>query len=564
MLNTRVVATAIGLALACAFIHVAVADRRSDRERLVRDINDKLKRIASDLSGLEGDSSSSDVGYAMRKADEVKRMLGKLKSVQENDSKAKEMAYRWPGYVDKFKESAKNLERLKDKQRSIDKEAGKCRNTDRKLRAFVDKFVKANDPAGLKQIPAKARSIGRKVYDKRRDTERLKSQMERWYSYSRRFSESSGNWSYVKDKLHNSAYRIFDHWKRRWENMKRQCENLAKGERHPYVERGLRRLQRGSQDRGKIMRTLHDKLKRLASVTRDIHRNRSASPIDRAMSLVKELSSGLKQLESAKGRHREANRIARTWPRFANAARPALKALKQLKALQYRLDKGPNKCQGMERQLRDMARRYERQKDPKDLDKLPAFAKKLADKIKRSLDKANRGKSQMERAHGNARRFSASDGTWRSVQSNIHGSADGMRDYFKKARENVDRACKQLTLGDRHPVVVRVMRKFSNQNNRGKRAAEKAKRARRAAVDKCKQMKSAARERNRELAWHMAQARKIKNKARGWPALVDKLKNRRSKLKSLQTKLGSHVKQCRAALKAYAAADAAWEKIYGR
>gem|GEM_PF-4314561 len=52
--------------------------------------------------------------------------------------------------------------------------------------------------------------------------------------------------------------------------------------------------------------------------------------------------------------------------------------------------------------------------------------------------------------------------------------------------------------------------------------------------------------------------------ARGWPKIVTERKKRQGKLKSLQGKLVTHIKQCRGALKAYAAADAAWEKIYGR
>jgi len=559
LLGAAVVIAALGLGLV-----VATADKSSDRRNYINKIERLLKDASGYLDGIESDSSSSDIGYAIRKVDDTRSYLDKLKGVQESDSKAKEMTYRYPGYISKFKDAAKNLRKLKDKQRSVDKLAKHCDDATRKLERKLEQYVKPNDPKGLKEIPRYIKQIGKPIAEKLKKAERKKSELERYKSDAKRFSESTNNWSYVKDKLHRGADRIFGHWKKRYDQAKRSCQYFERWERHPLVEKAIKKLSRGSQDRDKIIRKLNDNVGKLAGYVRDVHRTKSSSKISSAQSIAREINNGLGRLKYAKGKHKRANEIVNKWPRYVSDLKSALSAFKRLKSYQYRLDKGPPKCKQVERKLLDMAKKFEGQKDPKNLDQLPKFAKQVGDKIRKGIKKGDNDKSQVERERSDTKRFSADDGKWRDVKSNLHNSANGILDYWKRALEGVHKSCDRVALGEKHPRVLAVMRKFKNQGGRGKAAKRKAMDAKRTAVDKCKQMSRAAKDRNQELKWHMSQAKKIKDKARGWPRLVTERKKRQGKLKGLQGKLHRHIKQCRNALKAYTAADAAWEKIYGR
>src|SRR3954470_14910385 len=81
------------------------ADDDSDRESIVREIDDNVGRIADRMNGYDSNSASyadDAIGYA----NAVKDLVDKLDRVKGSDSRANEIVSRYPGYVDQFRQAA--------------------------------------------------------------------------------------------------------------------------------------------------------------------------------------------------------------------------------------------------------------------------------------------------------------------------------------------------------------------------------------------------------------------------------------------------------------------------
>src|SRR5258705_11355971 len=99
------------------------------------------------------------------------------------------MASYYPGYADRFRESADYLKSMKD---AYLKQADarlweKCQDADRKLRDDVTRFVDRNDPQGLEAIPRLAEDAQRQIQGPLGKADETSKQMESWKGYARNF-----------------------------------------------------------------------------------------------------------------------------------------------------------------------------------------------------------------------------------------------------------------------------------------------------------------------------------------------------------------------------------------
>jgi C4-type Zn-finger protein len=441
----------------------AAADEESDRNYIIREIEGYLGDMRGYLDGVSGDSSSSDIDSAIDRADRVKSKISDLDRVKVSDSKAAEMVSRYPGYVDKFKESARYLKQMKDQQRSLDELPRRCEDKGKELSEKIRKYTDANDPKGIEDLPKLGREYGRPIVEAIDKADRQKSELEGWKDRAKYFSESDGRWSDVKSELRDAADEVYDYWKRRWEDSKKLCNDLTKEERNPLVEQGLRLLADGEKIRQELYKELDSRLDEAARLLDDLHGDSSDSDVESAIRKADELASLLDKLRNAKGDDRTANEMANNWPRFISAYRESTKTMKDLKQGQFLVDKGPQFCKDSEDKLRETIRGYVDRKDPKGIKELPLKAKYVGVSIQDKLQKADEHLGKMRSLKDAVRGFTISDGKWRYVSENLRDSAQSVYDYLEKAVQESHRACDELAKGESHREVVAAIKTLGEQ-----------------------------------------------------------------------------------------------------
>jgi hypothetical protein len=230
-----------GVAAAAVIAGIAWADDESDRRDLISKIDGKLDYAASELSGLESKSDASDVNDALAYVREVEGFVSELSNKKGSDSRAGEIASRYPDYIRNFRDAAGYLTKLKLGQRLADGAGDQCRADESDLQTLIRNYV--GDPdryaqEALQKLPEKGNAYKSKWADKLSAWERHHREMASHASYAR-FSVSDGRWSNVSSNFASSASNVGNHWMKAYEDAARSCERLVKGDKHPDIEKAV-------------------------------------------------------------------------------------------------------------------------------------------------------------------------------------------------------------------------------------------------------------------------------------------------------------------------------------
>lgn len=377
--------------------------------------------------------------------------------MQGDDSKAREVLDRYPRHVSAYESAAKELLFLKDKQRTGAELMRQCKAFDTAMaeRARATK----DDPRGAEDLSDFAKSVGRKGEDLMNDAARLKSDLERSRDEARRFSASDGEWSSVRDAVTRAAVGMVDLWQRDYEQARRDCEEVVKRERHREVEKVLGQLANSRAGRADLRKRLDEMLALIQGKITDVQGHSSPSEVNGAVELTKQVDSLLERLKSAAGDDEASRVIASTWPAWSGELRASLEALRAMKDLQYRADKGAPRCAELEAELQAVIRDYvgNPARHKEGLAQLPGRARALGNEWRPKLEAAAQGDYELEQLYGKARYFSRTDAPWGELRSRLHASADGVRSYWKDKYGAAKAACSNLALGEQHPDVVRAL-----------------------------------------------------------------------------------------------------------
>lgn len=208
-------------------------------ELLYSAMDGQLSEIASYLNDLEGDSGTSDIDSAERKADELSRNVEQLDRIRGQDGEARRRVELYRNILRAFSEAVKHLRILKQGQFIVDRAPEKCGEAERKLSDTVRKYAERGETAGLKIIPASARALGEPIKASLSKADEQHRIMDKERNESLRFDPSEGRWREVSSNMKESTNAIWDHWKRAWETAHKDCDELAKGDQHKAVVRAL-------------------------------------------------------------------------------------------------------------------------------------------------------------------------------------------------------------------------------------------------------------------------------------------------------------------------------------
>ncbi|NOK00689.1 hypothetical protein [Myxococcus sp. CA018] len=444
----------------------AGADEIDDK---VRAIEDNLSRIKDRLDGIVSDSSSSDIDSALDTLGNVRNDVERLKSLNPPNDPGRTMANSYLDYIQKFRESAQYLKRMKDAQVKADESrlAERCTEADRNLKSFMQTFVDKKDPTGVFKIPDEAEKIGRTYSDEYRKHQEVHSELDRWLSYARSFSESHNRWSDVKSELHDGVSDIWDRWTRRMNETKSTCVEVAKGKDSEVVKEAMSKLSNFGQIRTVIRKKLDERLLTIASKVKDLDSRSgdASSEIIEALRAVDDVLGFLGDLKDIQGEDSEARQLVERWPSHTRALKEAIESIRRLKSEQYFLEGDVRACRADEVRLQEAIRQHVGNKD--DHAQGVVKLKEMSDSLERTWTgkkaETDRQKEAMERRAAAAKSFSFTEGNWSSIKSNLDASADKILAYWNTRRSEIYEKdpCKNLVLGEKNPDVARAGQELS-------------------------------------------------------------------------------------------------------
>ena len=465
----------VGL-VAAGVAAVAFADDATDaadRARYLQDIESKLSAAASLVSGFKSDSNDGDLSYADRYIEEARDLVGRLSYVKGDDSKAREVVDRYPGYIDRYKRASEALHGMKGYQFSNVTLMKVCQDKNTELVAQAREFENKNDPDGLEKLPRLAAEAKNLTVRFLEEAEKFRYQMEGWKGTVRYFDVSDGTWKDVRSALVGEADEIYSYYKSDQDSAKERCRDLVAGPDHPVVREVLGKLANSSAGRKEVMENLMRLVGEMAAKIRDVPSASGGYAVDSVREKLDAIDSALQILDRTRGADPKAKAIVDAWPGIAREARAAIEPLKELKEHHHVLDELPGKCKDLESRLDAFV--SSNGDDVDGIEKIPTFASELGAPVIVGLAKAKERLDKMSYARDNTQRFSRSDTGWSEVSSAYRSSSTTIYDFFKSRYDETEGACREVVKQDRHPKVVAAVERLKNlSGSAGDRLARRA------------------------------------------------------------------------------------------
>ena len=443
---------AFALVLVC-HSSVSRADNESDRRRYLSDIESKLSAAASELSGFETDSDAGDLNDAASYVRDVASMVDSLDDVKDDDSTAKDVVARYPRYIDDWNEAARYLRQLKEKQPQAAAYLKSCTTWDEAMRERTK--ASKDDPRAAEELSSFAKSVGRQGQELMSEAQRLRDQMEDWAEEVADFSADQNTWRALRDSTRYASNGIWQRWDKDFQEAKRACEEVVKGERHRDVEAALGKLANSKAGRAELRTKLDGLLSAIADRVNGVASQSGTGGVNGALEMTREVASLLERLKSAQGDDDETRKIASEWPSWNEELRAALDGLMTMKQKQNGADAGAEKCATAELELQALIKSIlgtpaRHNNGVADIEKL---ATQLGTDWKPRLAAAAEGDRALNEGYEKAKRFGRSDGPWSSIRDRLHASADAIRSHWNDKYNAAKRACEPLSLGVDNPDV---------------------------------------------------------------------------------------------------------------
>lgn len=195
------------------------------RGQLLRDLDATLDRINEKVANLKERSSDSEITGAVEMTDTVSDILSKLQNAKGKDTKANNIAERWPGYVSEYRDSVRSLRHLKKYQRTLDRAPERCKQETDELRSAL---ARSSEGAG-REAKRMAKQLAGDIKDRLDRADRAKSEVQSTRDEARRFSRDEGKWKDVSRAMRDSADSIFAYWENALQKAHEACDDLTRG-----------------------------------------------------------------------------------------------------------------------------------------------------------------------------------------------------------------------------------------------------------------------------------------------------------------------------------------------
>lgn len=241
-----------------------LASSRAGRADLRNKIDELLSRLQDRVKDVESHSDGSNIRTALSLTKELESHLERLGKAAGDDADSRRIASTWSSWLPALRTALEALEQMKFNQRRSDDGASKCETAQRALQDTVRRYV--GDPTlhaqGIVDLPAEADRVGMPIKTGIEKASEVDRSMEDWLRKAKAFDKSEGRWRDVTYNLHSSADRVFQHWRKHFEAMKKACEYLVQGKDQPDVKRAVDEMMRDTSAAGENYRKLRDEFNR--------------------------------------------------------------------------------------------------------------------------------------------------------------------------------------------------------------------------------------------------------------------------------------------------------------
>jgi cell fate (sporulation/competence/biofilm development) regulator YmcA (YheA/YmcA/DUF963 family) len=217
---------------------LAAPARIDERDDIIRDIESRLRDVRGYISQLAGASSTSNVDYAIDKADTIKSKISDLDRVKGDDSKASDIVSKYPGYVDNFKEAMKSLKQIKEQQLAFKEsdQMRKCKDAEDSIQSKIKDYLqKLPDDRDYKALRTEAQDIAKPIWEFIRNIKAVPDTLNPLISKVKEFNIRDGEWSDVSSEMSNSADEIYKSWTNDVAAAREICNKVALGAKHEDV-----------------------------------------------------------------------------------------------------------------------------------------------------------------------------------------------------------------------------------------------------------------------------------------------------------------------------------------
>ncbi len=213
-------------------------------------------------------------------------------------------------------------------------------------------------------------------------------------------------------------------------------------------------------DRKDLLYKIDGRLDYAASELSGLESDSDASDVDDALSYIREVEGYVEQLSKVKGSDSTANNVVSTYPGYIRDFRAAAEELKKLKGKQRDAAKTQQTCKAFDQELTTQAQAAK--DEPKAAESLRELAKSVGRKAEDLLRDADAKHNEVARHRDEARRFSASDGKWSSVRSNMQYSIEAIYRSHYDDYQNAKRECEEPVKRERHREVEKALGRLAS------------------------------------------------------------------------------------------------------
>ncbi len=231
---------------------------------LIKELEVQVKNVYSEIKDIDrrSDDGASEIQDAQRAAEEILRLLEKLKYARGEDEDAKRITDYWPDRVKSLQEALSALKKLKAGQHIIDRGVESCTAAETELREFIQKHMDGKDDRvdGWLDIEEKAKQLGDKYKPKLDNAESHRRDMESWRTAAMNWNPPDAyGWPDVKSALNSAAEGTYSYYKSTLEKVDVACKQLSWGAQHPEVKQAIRDLKEHASSRDSDYVKLRDK-----------------------------------------------------------------------------------------------------------------------------------------------------------------------------------------------------------------------------------------------------------------------------------------------------------------
>ena len=204
---------------------------RGTRDQLMREMDVRVQEIANQIQNLSDSKNTGEIDTANSIVNTLAEDLKKLDSAKGKESRAAEIASRWPAHLDKFRAAMAALEKLKKYQYSGDLLSAECdKDRDELLKILEDSALQSGREAKKKAIALqdKFTSALRRADEALATTKNLRDE-------ARRFSVGEGKWQLVTQRVDEAAMKIAAYFESAHAKGHAQCEQLSLGLKSRYM-----------------------------------------------------------------------------------------------------------------------------------------------------------------------------------------------------------------------------------------------------------------------------------------------------------------------------------------